>query len=79
LSRLTSATNPESGTINYQYDKNDNLEQKTDARVPAVTTNYIYDRLNRLINRSYSDGTPAVTYNYDDAGVMREYRIQKAD
>ena len=32
LSRLTTATNPESGTISYQYDNNGNLTRKTDAR-----------------------------------------------
>ena len=30
LSRLTSATNPESGTITYAYDPNGNLKEKTD-------------------------------------------------
>ncbi len=69
LSRLVAATNPESGTIGYQYDNNGNLTQKTDARVPAVTTTYIYDALDRVTNRNYSDGTPAVTYAYDAAGV----------
>jgi YD repeat-containing protein len=32
LSRLTSATNPESGTVAYHYDNNSNLDWKTDAR-----------------------------------------------
>lgn len=32
LKRLSTATNPESGTISYQYDNNGNLTQKTDAR-----------------------------------------------
>lgn len=36
LKRLTSATNPESGTITYQYDNNGNLTQKTDARGVVV-------------------------------------------
>ncbi len=69
LKRLTTASNPESGAINYQYDNNGNLTQKTDARVPPVTTSYIYDALNRVTNRNYSDGTPAVTYGYDAAAV----------
>ena len=69
LSRLTSAINPESGTISYQYDNNGNLAQKTDARIPPVTTTYVYDKLNRLTNRTYSNGTPAVSNDYDDAGV----------
>src|SRR5690606_2883796 len=32
LSRLTSATNPESGMIDYTYDANSNLVTKVDAR-----------------------------------------------
>jgi RHS repeat-associated protein len=67
LKRLTSGTNPESGTINYTYDNNGNLTQKTDAR--PVTTNYVYDALNRPTSRTYSDGTPAVTYTYDSTSV----------
>jgi RHS repeat-associated protein len=70
LSRLTSATNPESGTISYQYDANGNLQTKSDARLLAgnqthVTTTSEYDGLNRLKTRTYNDGTPAVTYTYD--------------
>jgi RHS repeat-associated protein len=64
LKRLTSATNPESGTIQYLYDNDGNLQQKTDAR--GITTTYVYDQLNRVTTRSYSDGvTPAVNYYYD--------------
>ncbi len=63
LKRLSSATNPESGAISYQYDANGNLTQKIDAR--SITTNYAYDALNRATSRSYSDGTPTMTYGYD--------------
>src|SRR5690606_36291277 len=64
LSRLESATNPESGTINYSYDSNGNLTQKTDAR--SITTTYTYDALNRVVTRNYSDSTPDVSYFYDN-------------
>lgn len=66
LSRLKSATNPESGTINYGYDNNGNLTTKSDAR--SITTTYAYDALNRVISRSYNDNnvTPAVSYFYDN-------------
>jgi YD repeat-containing protein len=65
LSRLKSATNPESGLIQYSYDNNGNLTQKIDAR--NIQTNYVYDNLNRVTSRSYSDGTtPAVSYYYDN-------------
>ena len=63
LSRLRTAVNPESGTITYAYDDNGNLTSKTDAR--SITTTFVYDSLNRATSRSYSDGTPAVTYVYD--------------
>jgi RHS repeat-associated protein len=69
LKRLISATNPESGTISYQYDNNGNLTQKTDAR--GVITTFAYDALNRPTTRSYSDGTPTVTYKYDSATYGR--------
>ena len=67
LKRLTSATNPESGTVTYAYDDNGNLSTKTDAR--SIVATYVYDALNRVTSRSYSDGTPAVTYAYDAAGI----------
>lgn len=65
LSRLTSAANPESGTISYGYDNNGNLTSKTDAR--SVTTTITYDELNRPVGKSYSGiSTPAVNYYYDN-------------
>ena len=67
LKRLTSANNPESGTINYGYDNNGNLTSKIDAR--SITSSFVYDLLNRVTTRSYSDGTPTVTYTYDSASV----------
>jgi RHS repeat-associated protein len=67
LNRLTTATNPESGTINYQYDNNSNLKQKIDAR--GIVTTYEYDGLNRNITTDYSDTitvNPDVTRAYDN-------------
>ena len=81
LSRLTSAANPESGTIAYTYDNNGNLTQRTDAR--GVVTAYTYDRLDRLTRRSYSYtgsdtavslGTTRVDYAYDSCGSYSEGR-----
>jgi RHS repeat-associated protein len=64
LSRLLSATNPETGTIGYSYDANGNVSAKTDAR--NVTTTSTYDALNRLTKKSYSDGvTPTSLFVYD--------------
>ena len=68
LKRLTSANNPESGTITYQYDNNGNLTQKTDAR--GVVSSYAYDALNRNTTVDYSDTTginPDITRIYDGA------------
>jgi len=65
LKRLTSATNPESGTANYDYDANGNVLHKIDAR--SVTTTNTYDAFNRVTSNSYSDGTGTVTYAYDPA------------
>ena len=65
LSRLTSANNPESGTITYGYDNNGNLTSKTDDR--GVTATYQYDELNRVTTRSYNNTiTPPVSYTYDN-------------
>ena len=68
LSRLTSAINPESGTIGYQYDEVNNLTQKIDAR--GVVSIYGYDALNRNTTIDYSDTpsiNPDVSRFYDGA------------
>ena len=68
LSRLTSATNPESGTIDYTYDANGNLDRRTDGRNTEIDNDY--DELNRLTTTSYTLGTdtaatPTTRYCYD--------------
>lgn len=68
LSRLQSATTPESGTINYTYDLNGNLTSTTDAR--NIVTTYTYDALSRLLTKTYNDTTPPVSYIYDDASIQ---------
>jgi RHS repeat-associated protein len=78
LSRLISATNPESGTITYGYDPNGNLIEKTDAR--GVKTTMTYDALNRVGTKVYSgtapEGTaaasvtPSVSYFYDNYSIL---------
>src|SRR3984893_3100108 len=66
LSRLSFATNPESGTVSYLYDDNGNLTRKTDAR--PIYIDYAYDALNRNITVNYSDTTvnPDITRVYDN-------------
>jgi RHS repeat-associated protein len=65
LKRLTSVTNPESGTINFGYDNNGNLTSRLDAR--SITTTMAYDVLNRITSKSYNDSpqTPTINYYYD--------------
>jgi len=74
LSRLTAATNPESGTTNYYYTTSSGslcsgvesaVCRRTDAR--GVTRTYAYDSLTRLVSKTYTDSTPQVTYGYDAA------------
>jgi RHS repeat-associated protein len=81
LSRLTQAFNPESGSTCYGammssdgppscisgYDADGNLGSKTDAR--GTTIFYTYDALSRLKGKTYSDGTPSIALNYDEASV----------
>jgi RHS repeat-associated protein len=70
LSRLTSATIPESGTTTYQYDANGNLKRKTDARNIAIV--YEYDELNRVTSRTSQNdngATPPVYYKYDSQSL----------
>ncbi|MFZ0993849.1 MAG: RHS repeat-associated core domain-containing protein [Candidatus Sulfotelmatobacter sp.] len=76
LSRLTSATNPESGTIAYSYDANGNVTLKTaplenQTGTGTVQTTYAYDALNRLTKKSYNDGglTPTVQFAYDASSL----------
>src|SRR5207248_10225247 len=65
LSRLLTASNPESGAMTYTYDADGNLATKMDAR--SVTITYGYDALNRLISKTYPNPAtdPTVNYSYD--------------
>ena len=65
LKRLTSSTNPETGTtpVSYTYDVNSNVTTKADGRGITITSSY--DDLNRSLGQTYSNGDPAVAYAYD--------------
>jgi RHS repeat-associated protein len=76
LSRLLTATNPETGKITYQYDANGNTLQKISPAPNQLqstvtqTISYCYDVLNRPTGRAYSAqscplSSPVVTYTYD--------------
>src|SRR5258708_28772089 len=70
LKRLTSATNPESGTATVDaYDSNGNVLVSTDAR--GVSTHFSYDELNRPTRRWYngSSSTSYTTNNSPSTGV----------
>ena len=74
LGRMTSATTPEAGQVQYQYSDFDLMTQRTDAR--GVITTYGYDTLNRLHQISYNVGatgvpaTPTVTYNFGTSAAQ---------
>lgn len=55
--QLTSVTNPESGTVSYQYDDVGNTLVKTDAR--GVSAHYAYDAFNRVTRRWYNGSSSA--------------------
>ncbi|MHB8616949.1 MAG: RHS repeat domain-containing protein [Candidatus Acidiferrales bacterium] len=79
LGRLTSETNPETGTINYAYDSdatcgtsNGDLVKKTDAA--GNVSCYAYDALHRATSITYPSGpnssnTPSKYFIYDSATV----------
>lgn len=70
LSRLLTATNPETGMVTYSYDLNGNVLTKTDAR--SVSAVYSYDVLNRITSKTYSNdasGTPWSCYQYDSSST----------
>jgi RHS repeat-associated protein len=64
LSRLTSSTNPETGTIGYGYDSNGNVTSKTDAR--GITTSYVYDALNRPTTKIAGGHYNSYVYDVSD-------------
>jgi RHS repeat-associated protein len=81
LSRLLTATNPESGTITYLYDADGELLMKASPAPnpnpvpPTQPVSYCYDELHRVTKRDYQFHvfsppacpitTPVVTYTYD--------------
>lgn len=86
LSRVTSVSTPESGTINFYYTtaqagycSGDPKEvcRKTDAK--GVTATYTWDALNRITQKSYSDSTPTVSYLYDQGTKQKSYMTGMSD
>jgi RHS repeat-associated protein len=77
LSRLGYASNPESGVVYYTYDDSGNLTTRTDAR--GIVTTMTYDSLHRIESKTYNDGTPAVSYDYNLAGSSSPPNIGKLE
>ncbi len=59
---------PGGATEEYAYNRRGWVTERTDRR--GVRTTYSYDTVGRLTGKSYSDGTPGVTFEYDDAGRL---------
>jgi RHS repeat-associated protein len=63
--------NSQNFAVKYAYDASSNLTTKTDTRKNSsdqfIAVSYQYDVLNRVLTRSYNDGTPQVNYTYDTA------------
>jgi len=67
---LTSTTNPENGTVTYQYDGSHHVTKKTDAY--GQETRYSYDAYGRLTQVQHWSGSPLsertderIDYYYD--------------
>src|SRR5207244_2551694 len=69
LGRTTSETLPESGTTTFTYNSDDLLATKTDARNITTTMTYHSTQVHQIGSRSYSDGTPTVSFNYNTQGL----------
>jgi RHS repeat-associated protein len=67
VSRLMSATNPESGKTSYAYDSNGSLKSRTDA-IGNIMTVAAYDHLNRPIGASV--GAPAINYSINSPTIV---------
>ena len=89
LSRLLTATNPESGTITYLYDNDGELLQKTSPApnqtgAATQTVSYCYDALHRVTGRGYGAqscplATPVVTYAYDSGANAKGHLTSLTD
>jgi YD repeat-containing protein len=76
LGRMTSQNLPESGTTTFNYSvSSDNpdgaLRTKTDARGTVTTMAYGTSggTIHQVVSRSYSDGTPTVSFGYNSRGL----------
>jgi RHS repeat-associated protein len=66
VGRLISVTDPLGHRTAYRYDADGRRTSLSDPT--GASTTYSYDADGELTGRTYSDGTPAVTFRYDAAG-----------
>ena len=64
VSLKTSMADQDLGTWTYRYDAARNLSSQTDAR--GIVTTLGYDALDQVLDMSFSDGTAAAHWRYDD-------------
>ncbi|VVS94184.1 FG-GAP-like repeat-containing protein [Desulfoluna spongiiphila] len=67
IGRQTTMSDPDMGFWQYTYDVNGNILTQEDAK--GETIRFSYDALNRMVSKIYSDGTPSVTWRYDDLSI----------
>jgi RHS repeat-associated protein len=67
---VTQTTFPSTLFESYGYDAVGNLTSKTDRK--NQTIQYIYDALNRLMQKTYPDSTSSANYVYDLVGKIRQ-------
>jgi RHS repeat-associated protein len=60
----------------YTYDAAGRVKTRLDRRL--VTTTYSYDGLSRLTSKTYTDGTPTATFQYDENGPDQKGRLTSA-
>lgn len=67
------STMPSSGVALYSYDGDGNVLTKSSPQVNASTgmqtITYGYDKLNRLVSKTYSAGAPSSCYQYGDSAA----------
>lgn len=65
INGLKGAVDPNKWTKVLKYNPDSLITEGTDAR--GVKSTFSYDSLNRIQSTTFSDGTPTVTYTYDQA------------